>query len=129
MADPTLLSRLVRNLVENGFKYSEPNGCVWVSVRQSGGEILLEVRDNGIGIPAELQEKIWQRFYRADPARGGEGGAGLGLPIVRQIAHAHGGYMTLESIPRVGSAFTLHLPAPGPSVQPDAKGARPNPAP
>ena len=99
MADPTLLSRLVRNLVENGFKYSEPNGCVWVSVRQSGGEILLEVRDNGIGIPAELQEKIWQRFYRADPARGGEGGAGLGLPIVRQIAHAHGGYMTLESIP------------------------------
>lgn len=111
-ADPALLSRLVQNLVENGFKYGKPDGCVWISVRQSGGEILLEVRDNGIGIPSEQQERVWQRFYRADPARSDEGGTGLGLSIVRQIAQLHGGYMTLESVPRVGSAFTLHLPAP-----------------
>lgn len=110
-ADPALLSRLIQNLVENGFKYGRPDGCVWISVRQSGGEILLEVRDNGMGIPSEQQDKIWQRFYRADPARSGEGGTGLGLAIVQQIAHLHGGYMTLESVPRVGSAFTLHLPA------------------
>lgn len=114
-ADPALLSRLVQNLVENGFKYGRPDGCVWISVRHSGGEVLLEVRDNGIGIPPEQQEKIWQRFYRADPARSGEGGTGLGLSIVRQIAQLHGGYMTLESVPQVGSAFTLHLPAGGPS--------------
>lgn len=110
-ADPALLSRLIQNLVENGFKYGRPDGCVWISVRQDGGEILLEVRDNGMGIPSEQQDKIWQRFYRADPARSGEGGTGLGLAIVRQIAQLHGGYMTLESVPRVGSAFTLHLPA------------------
>ena len=103
--------------MENGFKYGRPDGCVWISVRQSGGEILLEVRDNGMGIPSEQQDKIWQRFYRADPARSGEGGTGLGLAIVQQIAHLHGGYMTLESVPRVGSAFTLHLPAAESSAQ------------
>ena len=116
-ADPALLSRLIQNLVENGFKYGRPDGCVWISVRQDSGEILLEVRDNGMGIPSEQQDKIWQRFYRADPARSGEGGTGLGLAIVRQIAQLHGGYMTLESVPRVGSAFTLHLPAAESSAQ------------
>lgn len=119
LADPALLSRLLRNLVENAFKYGRPDGCVWISASRKEREILLEVRDNGIGIPSEQQEKIWQRFYRADPARG-EGGTGLGLSIVQQIAQIHGGYMTLESIPQVGSAFTLHLPAPEESVETDA---------
>lgn len=109
--DPALLSRLVRNLVENAFKYSRPDGCVWVSAGRKEHEIVLEVRDNGIGIPSEQQDKVWQRFYRADQARS-EGGTGLGLSIVQQIAQIHGGYMTLESIPQVGSAFTLHLPSP-----------------
>lgn len=110
-ADPVLLSRLVRNLVENAFRYGRPDSCVWISASRGKGEVLLEVRDNGLGIPYDQQDKIWQRFYRADPARG-EGGTGLGLSIVRQIAQLHGGYMTLESIPQVGSAFTLHLPDP-----------------
>lgn len=110
-ADPALLSRLVRNLIENAFKYGKPDGCVWISASQNESEVLLEVRDNGIGIPSEEQDKIWQRFYRVDPARS-EGGTGLGLSIVRQIAQVHGGYMTLESIPQVGSSFTLHLPIP-----------------
>lgn len=110
MADPSLLSRLVHNLVENAFKYGVPDGCVWVSACQSGGEVLLQVRDNGIGISPDQQDKVWQRFYRVDSARGSEGGAGLGLAIVRQIARAHGGYMTLESVPDKGSTFTFHLP-------------------
>ena len=110
MADPSLLSRLVRNLVENAFKYGVTDGCVWVSACQSGSEVLLQVRDNGIGMSADQQDRIWQRFYRVDAAHGSEGGAGLGLAIVRQIARAHGGYMTLESIPGKGSTFTLHLP-------------------
>lgn len=118
-ADPALLSRLVRNLVENAFKYGRPDGCVWISASRKEHEIALEVRDNGIGIPSEQQEKIWHRFYRADPARS-EGGTGLGLSIVQQIARIHGGYMTLESIPQVGSAFTLHLPAPEETAATDA---------
>lgn len=109
-ADPALLSRLVQNLVENAFKYGRPEGHVWISVRRDRDEILLQVRDDGIGIPPDQQEKVWQRFYQVDPARSGEGGAGLGLSLVRQIAQLHGGYMTLESIPGAGSAFTLHLP-------------------
>lgn len=111
-ADPALLSRLIQNLVENAFKYGKPDGHVWVSLHQSTDEVLLEVRDDGIGISAEEQDKIWKRFYQVDPARSGGVGAGLGLSMVRQIAHAHGGYMTLDSVPRVGSAFTLHLPIP-----------------
>lgn len=108
-ANPALLGRLVGNLIENGFRYGRPEGHVWVSVRRTRGEVCLQVRDDGIGIPPDQQEKVWQRFYQVDPARG-EGGAGLGLSLVRQIAQLHGGYMTLESAPGQGSSFTLHLP-------------------
>ena len=85
---------------------------MWLSVRRSQGEVLLQVRDDGIGIPLDQQEKIWQRFYQVDPARSDKGGAGLGLALVQQIAQIHGGYMTLESVSCVGSSFTLHLPDP-----------------
>ena len=70
----------------------------------------MSVRDDGIGIAPEQQEKIWQRFYQVDASRGDESGAGLGLSMVQQIAQIHGGRMTLESILGVGSDFTLHLP-------------------
>ena len=109
-ADPTLLSRLIQNLIENGFKYGKPGGRVWISAGASEDEVLLRVRDDGIGIPPEQQDKIWQRFYQVDTSHGDEGGAGLGLAMVQQIARIHGGYMTLKSEPDVGSEFTLHLP-------------------
>ena len=109
-ADPDLLARLVQNLVENAFKYGKPKGHVWVAAERDGDEILLQVRDDGIGIPLDQQNKIWQRFYQVDVSRSGETGAGLGLSMVQQIARAHGGYMTLNSIPDVGSSFTFHLP-------------------
>lgn len=111
-ADVTLLSRLIQNLIDNGFQYGKPEGHVWLSIRRSQGEVLLQVRDDGIGIPFDQQEKIWQRFYQVDPARSDKGGAGLGLALVQQIAQIHGGYMTLESVSCVGSSFTLHLPDP-----------------
>lgn len=110
LADPALLSRLVQNLVDNAFKYGKPEGHVWVSAGRQAGEVLLQVRDDGIGIPPDQQEKVWQRFYQADPSHSGMSGAGLGLSLVQQSAQAHGGYMTLESIPGAGSTFTLHLP-------------------
>ncbi len=108
--DAALLTRLLRNLIDNGFKYGRPDGHVWVSVSEENGEILLKVRDDGIGIPAEHQEKIWQRFYQVDPSRSESSGAGLGLAMVSQIARLHSGSMSLESVPEVGSVFTLHLP-------------------
>ncbi|MGM9661797.1 MAG: sensor histidine kinase [Oscillospiraceae bacterium] len=110
--DAALLANLARNLVENAFKYGRPEGHVWVSAGREQGEVLLRVRDDGVGIPAAEQEKVWQRFYQVEPSRSGEGGAGLGLSLVRQIAQLHGGYMTLESAPGEGSVFTLHLPDP-----------------
>lgn len=108
--DAALVSRLLQNLVGNAIKYGKPDGHVWISVRCTAEEALLSVRDDGIGIAPEQQEKIWQRFYQVDASRGDESGAGLGLSMVQQIAQIHGGRMTLESILGVGSDFTLHLP-------------------
>lgn len=108
--DSILLTRLLQNLLDNAFKYGKPDGCVNVSLRQNETETALSVRDDGIGIPEDQQDKIWQRFYQVDPSRSGDSGAGLGLSMVHQIALLHGGSMTLRSIPCVGSEFTFHLP-------------------
>lgn len=110
-ADPSLISRLIRNLLDNAFKYGGKDCCVDVSVKKAGNECQISVKDDGAGIPYEEQEKIWQRFYQVDASRGDDSGSGLGLAIVRQIAEMHGGYMTLESIPGIGSDFILHIPA------------------
>lgn len=110
-ADSALLSRLLRNLLDNAVKYTEPGGHIWVEVTQTPAEMLLQVADDGIGIAPEHQEKIWQRFYQVDGSRSeASGGAGLGLVMVSQIAALHGGHMTLQSEPDKGSRFTLHLP-------------------
>ncbi len=109
--DESLITRLLQNLIDNGFKYGKPEGHVWVSLDQDNNEIRLSVRDDGIGIKKEDQEKIWQRFYQTDPSRSGNEGAGLGLSIVQNIARVHGGLMTVESASDLGSVFTLHLPS------------------
>ncbi len=109
-ANTELLGRLIRNLVENALKYSDENGHVWLNVFSNETEALLTVRDNGIGISPDNQEKIWQRFYQVDSARSNDEGSGLGLSMVKQIAELHGGYMTLESESGKGSTFVLHLP-------------------
>lgn len=109
-ANPGLLSRLVINLVENAQKYGRKDGQIWILACRRQEEALLQVRDDGDGIPVEHQEKVWQRFYQVDAAHSSETGAGLGLPLVRQIAQIHGGYMTLESGRGLGCTFTLHLP-------------------
>jgi len=110
-ADQTLLGRLLQNLIENAYKYGKPQGKVWISVGRNDSKAFLAVRDDGIGIPTEHQQKIWQRFYQVDQSRSDAGGAGLGLSMVKRIAEMHGGYMTLESQPDEGSCFTLNLPA------------------
>ena len=108
--DAALITRLLQNLIDNGFKYGKKEGHVWVSLEQIPEEIRLCVKDDGIGISPDQQEKVWQRFYQVDPSHGEKSGAGLGLSMVQKIAQAHGGSMSLESIPGLGSTFTLHLP-------------------
>lgn len=106
--DVTLVSRLLQNLLNNAVRYG--GGHIWVTLRRDGADAVLSVRDDGAGIPADLQDKIWQRFYQADTSRSGENGAGLGLPMVRQIAALHGGTVSLTSAPGKGSCFTFRFP-------------------
>ena len=105
-----LLGRLIQNLVENARKYSDEDTMVEIVAEERKDEVRLSVKDQGIGISAEDQQKIWQRFYQVDSSRSGDEGSGLGLAMVKQIAELHGGKMSLESVPGEGSTFTLHLP-------------------
>lgn len=107
--DETLLMRLLINLTENAIRYGRPGGQVKLTLRRQNGQAVGTVEDDGIGIAPEDLDKIWQRFWQADPARSG-GGAGLGLSMVRWIAQAHGGRVTVQSEPGKGSVFTFFLP-------------------
>ena len=107
--DETLLMRMLINLGENAVRYGRPGGQVRLTLQCRDGQAVGTVQDDGIGIAPENQEKIWQRFWQADPARSG-GGAGLGLAMVRWIARAHGGDVTVQSAPGEGSTFTWRIP-------------------
>jgi len=99
------------NLIDNGIKYSPNKSKLWVSACKKEGELLLEVRDKGIGIPSEQLERIFERFYRVDRARSREaGGTGLGLSIVRHIAMLHKGKAEAESRAGEGSIFRIKIP-------------------
>lgn len=105
----TMLFRLLFNLGENAVKYTPEGGTVTLTLEPQGTEAYLSVRDTGAGIAAEEQPHIFDRFYRADPARS-RGGAGLGLALARSIVLAHGGQISVESRIGQGSCFTVRLP-------------------
>src|SRR6266508_250439 len=110
--DEDLLRRMVINLLDNAIKYTPGGGSVSVKLWREDGLIKLRVTDNGIGISAEAAARVFERFYRVDKARSrAEGGSGLGLPIVKWIAEAHQGSVSLESAPEHGSSFIVSLPA------------------
>jgi PAS domain S-box-containing protein len=110
-ADPLKLSRAVTNLVMNALNYTPEEGTVSVGVRREDRYLVIDVRDNGIGISREDQEMIFERFYRVDKARSSAtGGTGLGLSITRRIVEAHRGRITVESMPGAGSLFSIWLP-------------------
>ncbi|MDM7855383.1 sensor histidine kinase [Cellulomonas alba] len=107
-----LLVTAVRNLVDNAVAYSAEASHVGIGVRDKAGLVEIAVVDEGIGIPAADQERVFERFYRVDPARSRDtGGTGLGLSIVKHVAADHGGDVTVWSEPGRGSTFTLRLPA------------------
>ncbi len=111
-ADPTRLRQVVANLVDNAVKYTPAGGKVVLAAKTRGNRVFLTVRDTGPGIPAEEQEKIWQRLYRGDHSRS-QRGLGLGLAVVKALVEAHGGRVSVASPPGGGAVFTVELPAAG----------------
>jgi len=109
--DRDQLLMAINNLIENAINYSPPNTKVSVSTSLQDDIVTISVADQGIGIPESDLERIFERFYRVDPARSREtGGTGLGLSIVEHVATKHGGDITVWSAPNVGSTFALRLP-------------------
>ncbi|MCR4891779.1 MAG: HAMP domain-containing histidine kinase [Lachnospiraceae bacterium] len=104
-----LLSRLLQNLIINAFKYGKEEGTTLVVLESQEDKVTLTVEDNGIGIPDEEQEKIFERFYRVDSSRSVPG-TGLGLSMVMKIIQYHKGSLSLDSKEGKGSRFTIHFP-------------------
>jgi heavy metal sensor kinase len=112
--DDELLKRLFLNLLDNAVKYTPPGGEITMRLTTHNGDARITVNDTGVGIAAEDQPRVFDRFYRVDKARSRTvGGAGLGLSIARWIVEAHEGKLSLESKAGTGSTFTVELPLRG----------------
>ena len=111
VTDETRLRQILVNLVENAVKYSPDGGVVEVDVRREADQVSFEVRDEGMGIAPEDRERIFEKFYRADPSMSrGVGGTGLGLYIVNELVSRLGGRVAVDSVPGVGSSFRVDFP-------------------
>jgi signal transduction histidine kinase len=108
--DEDMLRQLLWILVDNAVKYTRPGGRVWVAVTQRGASVVLTVADDGIGLPPGVAQRIFDRFYRADPSRSGTG-TGLGLAIASWIVGEHGGTVIAANNDRGGATFSVELPA------------------
>jgi heavy metal sensor kinase len=108
-ANESAIRRLLLALVDNAIKYTPGGGTVAVATTQRDGGVVLSVNDTGQGIDPEALPHIFERFYRADPARSRGNGVGLGLSIAQAIAHAHGSRIAVESKPGEGARFEVLL--------------------
>ena len=107
-----LVYRAIFNLVENGVKYNRPGGSVCAAVSRRGEEAMIEIKDTGCGIPEDFRESVFQPFFRVDKSRSREkGGVGLGLSLVWEIAHLHGGDVRVRESGKTGTVIELTLPA------------------
>lgn len=110
VGDPRLYEELIYNLCDNAVRYNNPGGHVYVTLREEADEIILVVRDTGIGIPKPDQERIFERFYRVDKSRSKQtGGTGLGLAIVKHIVEHLGARIELESETGMGTEIRVHF--------------------
>jgi signal transduction histidine kinase len=106
--DPDRMRQALANLVDNALKYTSAGGKVWIQSERVDGRIRVVIRDNGIGIPLQEQDRIWERLYRGDKSRG-QRGLGLGLSLVKAVVQAHGGELKVESEPEKGAKFVVTL--------------------
>lgn len=111
--DRQMMEELLYNLCDNAIRYNNKDGKVWIRVsREAAGEVCLQVKDTGIGIPKEHQERIFERFYRVDKSRSkSTGGTGLGLAIVKHIVVKHGARLELDSTVGKGTTIRIFFPA------------------
>ena len=110
--DPLGLTQVLDNLIANAVKFSHPGDTVWVRATWTGGQWRIDVADQGIGIPPDEVDRLFQRFVRASNARtSGRPGTGLGLSVVKAIVDLHGGRVTVDSALEQGTTFSIHLPA------------------
>jgi two-component system sensor histidine kinase BaeS len=118
-ADPDRLEQILGNLIDNALAWTPSGGTVMLTAARAGEAIELVVADDGAGIASEHLPRLFDRFYRADPARGrgGRGGAGIGLAVVQALVRAHGGDVGVSSEPGQGARFVVRLPLSGPSLQ------------
>ena len=108
------MRELLTNLISNAVKYNRPGGQVWVNIRETDGQMVIRVKDNGVGIPSDSLDRIFERFYRVDKGRSRkQGGTGLGLSIVKHIVNFYHGTIHVSSEPDIGSEFTVFLPMTG----------------
>jgi two-component system OmpR family sensor kinase len=111
VGDEDLLRRMLLNVLQNAVQHTRPGGAVTIDVSSTASGVAVRVSDQGDGIPEQDQARIFDRFVQLDPARRGSG-TGLGLPIARWIAEAHGGTLVLERSEASGSTFCIVLPVP-----------------
>ncbi len=112
-ADHVRVQRILHNLLDNAIKYSAPGTKIEIFVRQDNNEVLIGVKDMGIGISSEQQGKLFEAFQRLEPENNKATGTGLGLVVCRRLVEAHGGRMWVESQPGEGSTFQFTLPKHG----------------
>ena len=105
------MKELLTNLLSNAVKYNHPGGQVWINIREQGGSMVIRVRDNGMGIPEESLDRIFERFYRVDKGRSRkQGGTGLGLSIVKHIVNFYQGTIHVTSRLEQGTEFVVTIP-------------------
>ena len=108
------MKELLNNLITNAVKYNRPGGQVWIQIREKGDAMLIRVRDNGMGIPEDSLDRIFERFYRVDKGRSRkQGGTGLGLSIVQRLLAQNGGVLSMDSAPGSGTRAQIRFPHKG----------------
>lgn len=108
--DPVRLGQVMNNLIDNALKYTSSNTNVWISARRVGKQVMVEVIDEGDGIPLDEIPLLWDRLYRVDKSRSRlTGGSGLGLTIAKEIIERHGGNIEVNSVVGKGTTFTIYL--------------------
>ena len=109
LADKTAFIRVLENLLTNAAKFAPAGSEIEIGAAMADGEVLLSVRDHGVGIAPEHHDLVFERFHRVPETAASQPGAGIGLAIVEQFTEAQGGHVSLDSEPGNGSTFTLHL--------------------